>query len=290
VVAFLELLADSWRRRRPVEALVVVPLVNAFLQYGNVERVLAFDGVRFGVQFPFPAPLLTAWSFASVPQVGDGLRIVGPAWLFPVAVALEAVLVAGYLGSLDEGFHTGSYDFAANVVSYVVPLFAYTVLANAVVLGVGLLGLRVGVLALAVAIPTLLTLGYLFWATPFLVVVEDRGFLTALQRSATLAAGGGEYAEFFLKHLLVGAVVSVAVTPVMVNAGVAGVVIGAVVGAPIAFTFTLATLRFLRRYLGAGASGDGEGTSGESGEQSGDDAPATSAAGVDGGRGAAGSE
>jgi len=252
VVAFLELLADSWRRRRPVVALVVVPFVDAFLQYGNVERVLAFDGVRFGVQFPFPAPQLTAWSFASVPSTGSGLHVVEPVWLFPVTVAVEAVLVAGYLGSLDEGFRTGSYDFAANVVSYVVPLFAYTALMNAVVLGFGALGLAVGVFALALAIPALLALGYLFWAAPFLVVVEDRGFLASLRRSVALATDGGEYAEFFLKHLLVGAGVSLVVTPVMTNAGAVGVVAGAAVGAPVAFTFTLATLRFLRAHVGDG--------------------------------------
>lgn len=262
MVAFLELLADSWRRKRPVVALVVVPFVDAFLQYGNVERALAFDGVRFGVQFPFPAPLLTGWSFASVPSTGSGFHVVEPVWLFPVTVAAEGVLVAGYLGSLDEGFHTGSYDFAANVVSYVVPLFAFTVLLNAVVLGFGLLGLEVGVLALVLAIPALLALAYVFWAAPFLVVVEDRGFLAALRRSAALAADGGEYAEFFLKHLLVGAGVSVVLTPVMTNAGAVGVVVGAAVGAPVAFTFTLATLRFLRAHVGDGraAVDDGPGT------------------------------
>jgi len=271
VVAFLELLVDTWRRKRPVVALVAVPLVSAFLQYGDVERVLAFDGVRFGVQFPFPAPLLTGWSFASVPSTESGLHVVEPVWLFPVTVAVEAVLVAGYLGSLDEGFRTGSYGFAANVASYVVPLFAYTVLANAVVLGFGLLGLRVGVLALVSAIPALLALGYLFWAAPFLVVVEDRGFLAALRRSVALASEGGEYAEFFLKHLLVGAGVSLVMTPVMTNGGVVGVVVGAVVGAPVAFTFTLATLRFLRAHVGDGhvavddVQGPGSGRIAESG-------------------------
>jgi hypothetical protein len=250
VVAFLDLLADSWRRKRPVVALVVVPLLGAFLQYGNVQRVLAFDGVRVGVQFPFPAPLLTGWSFASVPATGDGLQILGPPWLFPLTVALESVLVAGYLGSLDEGFQTGAYDFTRNVVAYVVPLFVYTALLNAVVLGFGLLGLGTSGAGLAVAIPSLLVLGYLFWAAPFLVVVENRGFASALVRSATLATGGGEYAEYFVKHLLVGAGVSLVVTPVMTNAGVLGVGLGAVFGAPIGLTFTLATLRFLRGHVG----------------------------------------
>lgn len=243
MVAFLDLLADSWERAGPARELAVVPFVWSFLQVGQILRALGSNRV-LDIAFPLPQAVVGLWSFVN-PPTPPGVSIAGPLWVLPVALLAEGVLAAGYLGSLEETFRTGRYDFAANARRYAVDLLAYVLLVTAVGLLVGALALASGVLGLLFGIPLFLVAGYLFYATPFLVVVEDLSIRPALARSYALAVAGGDHLTYFVKYLAVGAAVSVPVS-LVAYVGVGGLVVASAAAAPVGFALSATTLAFLR--------------------------------------------
>lgn len=245
MVAFLELVLDSWERSGAVRILAVVPFLDAFLKVENLAQVLHFEGTHYSVTFPAPSPMLTVWSFADPPTAGGGVSLFAPVPLLPVLVVVEAALLAGYLGSLDAGFRTGDFEFLANVRLYFRDFLVYNVLVTVVVLAAAAAA-TAALPVLVAGFLALFALSYLFFAAPFLVVVEDRPVGDALARSLELALAGDEYAEFFLKHVAVGVALSVLLTPVVTTLGSVGVIVGAAVGSLVGLTLTLSTLRFLR--------------------------------------------
>ncbi|WP_254535796.1 hypothetical protein [Halomarina litorea] len=244
MVAFFDLLSDSWERTRPARGLVVVPFVWSLLQVGQIFRAVGSDRV-LDVAFPFPKAVVGLWSFVN-PPAPDGFSVAGPLWVLPFALVAEGVLAAGYLGSLEQTFRTGRYDFVANARRYVVDLLVYAVLVALVGFLVVAAALASGILGLLVGVPLFLLAGYLFYAAPFLVVTEDRSIGSALRRSYRLAVAGGEHLAFFVKYLVVGAVVSVPVSLLAYTAGVGGILLASAVAAPVGFAFSATTLAFLR--------------------------------------------
>jgi len=253
MTSFREFLADGWRRTAAVRWLLVVPFGWSLVQFDAVRRVLANPGFHLGVAFPTPSPLPTLWAFTSVPTRGVTVEtplVVGGGPLAAAAgialtVLVGGALAAGFLGALHAAL-TGADrgGFVVNVVRFGV---RQTLYAGVVTLA-GLLA--VGATALSSPFVVVAVVGgfvavYLFYATPFLVVTEGRSLAGAFRRSYRLAVGGGDYAAFFLWYLVAGALVSVPVTVLAVNLGVAGIVVGAAACAPACLAFTAATLLFL---------------------------------------------
>jgi hypothetical protein len=154
------------------------------------------------------------------------------------------------LGGLSRNVHdaieTGDYDFARNTKEYFRPLLGYTALVWVVLL----LSFGVGAVfppLLFVALPMLLVLNYLFYGVPFLVVVDDRSLGKALRRSNRLARGESNtdttYASFGIGYLVFVFVASIVGT-LFINLGILGVVVSAVVSAPVALALTVATVEF----------------------------------------------
>ena len=273
MVSFTDYAGSVLDRSNGAMELALVPLVYSFLQVGNLQRLAAFDGVRFSLRLVFPQPVVSLWSFVEAPPpTTGGFEVTGPATgplvLLPVLVVVEAVLVAGFLGSLDEAFRTGEYGFLRNVRRYGLDLLVYNVIVAGVAVGsalllvgvVGTAGAGGVVLALLFGLPAVLVLGYLFYAAPFLVVVEDRNAVAAFARSAALAADFGPYAGYFIRHAVVGGVVAILATPVVTATGLGGAAIGAVVLAPVGLVFSGATLLFLQDHVADRPDGTGRST------------------------------
>lgn len=216
-----------------------VPLATSLLAVDNVRAVAGFHGSHFGLKFPFPAALLDVWSFVSLPNQ-DLADTPTSLALLPLFVLVRAVLVAGYLGCVRDALVGRPLQFAANVRRYFLPLAAFELLSVAAVLALVPFA-SVGPLVLVVAIPAFLVLGYLFYGTPYLVVVADESLSRALAHSYALATDGGPYLGFFGRFLAGGAALSVVATAVVVNGGPVGVALGAVALAPVGVALTATT-------------------------------------------------
>lgn len=224
--------------------LAVVPLLASLLSVDNVRRVLDFRGVHLGIAFPLPPAVPDLWTFVNVPNQGSGVHVSPTLPLLPVLVVVQAALAAGLLGSVHQVLRKGTYDFSRNAKRYFVPFLAYQALVGVALLATVALG-AVAPPLLLLAIPAYLVFAYLFYAAPYLLVVEDLGVVAALARSYGWALAGGAYARFAGGYLLAVAGISVVATAVVVNAGAVGIAVGTIAGAPVALAFAFATTRFV---------------------------------------------
>lgn len=247
-------LAAGWRRALEHLPLALVPLATALLATDKVQQVATFHGGHVGIRIGLPVGIVDVWQFVNVPDQAVSVGLPLPdalpllAVLLPVAVVVRAGLAAGYLGSLKSAHRTDSYDFVANVRRHFWPFLAYTLLPLLLVGPLAVLGAgdaRAMAPVVVVLIPAVLVAGYLFYATPYLVVLRDTDLLSALRASYALAVAGGPYFRFALGYagfVLAGSVVA---TAVVVNLGLAGVALGAVVTAPVGVACNATTIRFV---------------------------------------------
>ena len=190
-----------------------------------------------------------------VMPLGDvGVGILG--WLATallVYAAISAVISAGYLGGIDRCLRGEPAAILACISEYAPRLFLYHLAVFAAFVAV-LPVLAVVPPLVVLAIPVVIVLGYLFYAVPFLFVVDDAAFLEAFRRSYGFALEGGPYLRFALWHVAVAVVASILLS-IAVSAGGVGFVLALVVAAPLALVLTGATVSF----VGELAGGDGPG-------------------------------
>ena len=260
----------GWERASDHLPLAAVPVVSSVLNVDAIRRVAAFEGGHFGVKFPFPTTVADLWTFVSLPNQGPGVHISSALWLFLALLVVQSALVAGYLGSVADLLRADEYDFVGNVRRYFLPVLGWQALISTPTFALVGLGLAAGPLVL-LAIPLYFVAAYCFYATPYLLVVEGAGLAAALSRSLDWALSGGPYFSFALGYLVFGAVVSAVVTPVVVNLGAVGVVVGAALTAPVALALAFATTEFVAD-LAAENSPEFAAASGDSGRPSGTDA------------------
>ncbi|WP_137287080.1 hypothetical protein [Halorussus salinisoli] len=250
-------LAVGWERAMGNLALALVPLLSSLLASDNVRRVRSAEGYNFGVAFRFPSALPDLWTFVSLPGREPGVHVSSTLWLLPVLIPVQAALVAGLLGSVRELLRTGQYDFAANVRRYFLPVVVFVALVRLVGFG------AVTVTAVAPPLGLLFVLGflllsYLFYATPYLVVVADASVAEALARSYDWALAGGPYFAYGAGYLVFVVAISLVASAFVVNLGAVGVLVGAVTSAPIALALTFATTEFVADVDGAETSSPSE--------------------------------
>nr|WP_256487779.1 MULTISPECIES: hypothetical protein [unclassified Haladaptatus] len=222
--------------------LAVVPLLATFIDIDKIRKVSEVNGLRLGVSFHFPTGLPTFWTFVSLPNTTTGIHI-SPMWYFvPIYAVVTSILMGGFLGSIRDGIETGSYDFTYNARNYFLPLLGYTVLVWVAILATGGAALVFAPL-IFVALLVLLVLNFVFYGVPFIVVVDDRSLTEALRRSYELATGESKYATFGVGYLVVVFLLSLVGT-LFINLGIAGIVIGAVLSAPVSLALTVATVEF----------------------------------------------
>lgn len=271
-------LADGWERALAQPALALVPLVTALLATDRIAAVLAHDGVHAGFQIGLPAAVVDLWQFVGTPGRGLSVNVGGPVdpplalAVLPVVVVLRAALAAGYFGGIRSAVETGSPEFGANARRYFLPFLLYTAIPVALLLPAALLA-RSGdpgaLLPLVVLlVPGVFLATYLFYATPYLVVLRETGLVAAARASLDLALDGGAYLRFALGFAGFVLVVSVAATAVVVNLGAVGLAVGAVAAAPLGLAANVATMRFVADvdpaapalgFRDDGASGDRDG-------------------------------
>lgn len=262
------------------------PFLTTLLNVQNVRAALdpATGGMSFNVQFAFPSPFFDLWSLVDPPAaagsapntiVSDGTDVtvdspipldvigsVSTSWTLLIGVTLGllvvyallfAVLQAVYVGGIDRRLRGESFAPGALVVRFAPRFFAYTFVVFGAILVMVPIVLVAPILIL-LAIPTMLVLGYLFYATPFLFVVEDAGVVEGFRRSYRYALDGEAYLWFGLWHLGVSAVASLGLS-VLVNAGPVGFLLALTVATPLSLVLTAATVSFLQELTAAKPGG-----------------------------------
>lgn len=199
----MALLEDAAATARSIAYLAIVPVVSTLLAFEKLART-ATAGPGGGVKFPMPTALPDLWTFVSVPSTGVSFNLGVPLVFTPVFFALAAVLIAGYVGSIDAALDDEHPDFVGSATDYAVPVLVVQLVVIAVTIA-GFGFALVGGMALApLSILFMVAAGYLLWAAPILVVTRDIGALEALQSSIDHALQGGRYATFSLAYLLGG--------------------------------------------------------------------------------------
>jgi hypothetical protein len=258
---FTTRLADGWRRARRSPRLALVPLVFGLADVDRLRAILAFDGIHVGVRFGLPASVVTLWQFVSLPQSGVNVDPGVPVETLPVAVVtvptlllVQAALAAGYFGSLADQVTTGDSRFGENVTAHFVPFLVLGVVPVVVLLPVALglfgLGAATGEPTAVVpftllAVPALLLFAYLFYTTPYLVVLRDTGVVAAARAAYGLAIDGGAYLAYTAGVALFVLVISPVATAVVVNVPVVGLPVGLVGGSVLGVALNVATMRFV---------------------------------------------
>ena len=270
--SFTARLADGWEHSRAHLQLALVPLLSALLDTNKITSVLATDGTHFGLRLGLPASVVDLWQFVSVPNDGVSIDLGGPLTfplvliVLPIGLAVRAGLAAGYFGSIRDALDTGSYDFAANVRRYFVPFLLYTaipVLFFLPLVLVGTSGARGALLPLfVVLIPIIVVAMYLFYATPYLVILRETDLVTAARTSYGLALDGGPYFHYAVGFAAFVLLASVLATPVVANLGLVGIALGVVVMAPVGLAANVATMRFVAEIDPGSPSFDGWGNDG----------------------------
>lgn len=232
--------------------LATVPAVATLLSFSKVARALAVDGGG-GVTFPFPAGLPTLWTYVSLPGgtgaggPGGPLALIAFVPLFALGLVVTSALEAGFLGALAERLDGEPGDFAASVRRFTPRIVG----VNLIRMGVVLAALPL-LMVPPLAVVVVLGLSYLLYGLPFEVVARDAGIRAALEATVERALDGGDYAAFGAAHLLVGAVASLALTGLVRNTGILGVLLGtALVCVPAVFVAAYGLLLFREDAPGA---------------------------------------
>lgn len=238
-------LRNGWRWISDLTPLLFVPIVTAFLSIDNISKVLAFHGRNVGVKlFGLPTNVVDIWTFVNVPNTTEsGVHLATPIWAIALVAVVQSALLAGYLGSIRDALATGSYRFGESVRRYFVPLLLYSLAVFALSLGLLLAFLNLAFVVVVVVV--LLAIKYLFYATPYVLVLRECDLAEAARVSYGLAVGGGAYARYAVVFSLFATAVSVLGTLVVVNLGLAGIVVGAVAAAPLGLALNVATMRFV---------------------------------------------
>ncbi|MGB9951972.1 hypothetical protein ACOZ4F_06155 [Haloarcula marismortui] len=257
--SFTVRLADGWQRAREQLPLALVPMLLAVTQTDSIRQILTYDGIHIGIKFGVPASVVTVWQFVSLPgsgvtaNVGLPLSVPFAMVVVPGVLLLRAGLSAGYFGTIAAellGRHEG---FAMSVLAYFVPFLVITALPYVVLvpLALGLFGFGslgeggaiVG--AVLLLIPAFIAAGYLFWATPYLIVLRRTGFVAAARGSYQLAVNGGAYFAYTVGYLGLVLLVSAVATAVVVNVPAVGLLIGIVGGGFLGLVLNITTMRFV---------------------------------------------
>ena len=242
--------------------LAVVPILFALLNTNKIQALTSFDGGHIGFKFGLPVSVVTIWQFVSVPKSGVAVETSLPIEMLPVAIltvpallVVQATVTAGYFGSLRNALDEAPYDFVQNCRQYFLPFVVLTVLPFIALLplavgvfGIGTLTGRPSGAVLVILLPGMLAVvlvAYLFYATPYLIVLRDIGLLNAARQSYTFAMQGGPYFAYAGGFFLFVFLVSPVATGVVVNVPLVGLPVGVIGGGALGLGANFATMRFV---------------------------------------------
>ena len=219
--------------------------MTALLNGGDLLAVGEADGIS--IHASFPVYRYDLWSFIDPPS-GDGLSASVPfgaldplvlvAPLLGAYVVVSGTLSAGYFGSIADGITTGQFDFAAGVRRFALRMIALEVFVI-VALVATFLPLLIVPPLFVLAVLAILVIGYLFFPTVYLIVLEDRGVESAARRAYGLVTRQ-QPLGFFLAVAVATALCSVPLSLLARGHPLFGV-LAAIAAAPLGLAFNVGT-------------------------------------------------
>lgn len=257
--------------------LAVVPLAGSFARWSDVVALATRPGHEVGIKLALPHPIADLWTFVDAPDpASSGLHVDAPmstadglsAAILVGALAYvvgTGLLMAGYVGSVDQFVRHGRYDFLENVWRYGVRMVGVQVVVYAYLLCVVAAGFLEPLLVVVGILVGLLAWIFLYLA-PFLVVVDDRPLPEAFARSFELVGSRREPVVFLAIYagiVLLGSLP----TSLATNAGLPGVLAAALFASLLGNFLTVFTVLFVRELVAparppAGSASDASGATG----------------------------
>lgn len=253
------LLSDAASYAGRLAALAVIPLVASLVRWRDVVALGARRGSEIGIKIGLPHPIADLWTFVDAPRPDrSGLHVDAPVGMdlelsatLLLAAALYGVvlglLMAGYVGSVDQFVRRGRYDFLANIRRYGARMVGFQAAVYAY-----LLVLLAAALASPAFIVVGIVVGFLAWVgfflAPFLVVVEDRPLVDAFRRSLDLVTTRQEPLVFLLLYaglVLLGSLP----TSLLANADLPGVLTAALLASLFGNFLTVLSVVFVRELV-----------------------------------------
>ncbi|KUH32507.1 hypothetical protein APY94_09415 [Thermococcus celericrescens] len=244
MVEFLGLLGEAWGKFEETKWLLPVPLVMSLMDYDKVIRTLHLEGFHFGIRFPLPEPSPTLWSFVSLPAGASGTTFSPEGLMFTALLVLfGSYLQAGYIGSIRDEVLMRDSSFLKNAERDFLEFLQFNLVLYAVMMLLILFLMALPSMFFSAFLGLMIFL-YAIYGTPFLISIRGLKFRDALIESLNLAKKGGEYLDYALKYLAIGALISVLLTFIATNTGVFGFTVGLFLAAPISLTLSTATVIF----------------------------------------------
>lgn len=259
--SFVTRLSSGLNRAGEHLLLALVPILFALFHVNKILTVASFDGAHIGFKIGLPFSVVTVWQFVSVPSSGVAVNTGLPVKLLPFAfitvpalLVVQAAVMAGYFGCLRNALVGVPYDFIQNSRRYFLPFFVLTALPPLILLplALGVFGIgsstgSLGDAALLIILPAALVFliaAYLFYATPYLIVLRDAGLVDAAGQSYSLAMQGGPYLTYTAGFVLFVLLVSPVATLIVVNIPLVGLPLGILGGGFLGLGVNFATMRF----------------------------------------------
>ncbi len=244
MVEFFRLLGEAWGKFEETKWLLPVPVVMSLLNYEKVLEALNVEGFHFGIQFPLPEPTPTLWSLVSLPAKASGAVFSLEGITFTALfILLGSYLEAGYIGSIRDEVLMRESDFLKNAGRDFPEFLKFNAMLYAVMMFLILTVMVSPFMALSAFLGLLIFL-YAIYGTPFLISIYNLSFMDALAESLNMAKNGGEYLSYAINYLAVGTLISIPLTLIVTNMGIAGLVVGLLLSAPISLTLSTATVIF----------------------------------------------
>lgn len=240
-LSFPAVLIDLWSFVDPPESPSPEPAPGSATAPGPASPESGSSGAG-GTDFTFETP--TENITLPLESALDTGFLVGVGLLLILYAALSSVIAAGYLGGIDRRLRGEPVAIRACLLEYTPRFFAYHLL----VFGAFLALVPVVITApatLLLVFPLIIVLGYLFYAAPFLFVVDDAGFLEAFRRSYGYAVDFGPYVSFAFAYVVVAAVASVVLSLVVSVGGIVALTVALALATPLSLVLTAATVSFL---------------------------------------------
>lgn len=238
-----------------------VPLATALFAFDDL-RALGSEG-GFGVHFSFPFYRADLWTFVQRPTMsgadvafpvatGESVAILVPS--LAAYVVVSGALTAGYFGSIADALDRGTFDFVANVRRYGLRMIALEVLVVVAFLAL-LAPLAAVPPLLVVAVVVGVVVAYYLFPTAYLVVLEDRPVLDAIERSVDLVQTHQPLGFVFQVALTVGAC-SILLTG-LARSSVPGAITAAVLAAPLGLACNAGVMLKVRSLISGSQRVDG---------------------------------
>lgn len=259
---FTTRLTNGWERALQHLPLAGIPILFALFNTDKLLAILRFDGAHIGFKFGLPVSVVTVWQFVSVPNSGVNVNTGLPIELLPIPIVtipallvVQAVLTAGYFGSIRNSLYGQPYAFVLNCKRYFIPFLIVTSIPTLLLLplAAGVIGTSAVTggfggttfVILLVALIGFVILGYLFYPVPYLIVLHQTGVVSAAQRSYALATQGGPYVTYTAGFALFVLGVSPIATALVVNVPVIGPALGIIGGGVLGLAANIMTMRFI---------------------------------------------